>query len=111
MLSTRLILLLGQYDEVSISESGGYSYTFLITITVVVPSTVLILCATAIVCTVVIVKVKRKKRAGRDVQRNQETGAAAVTYEEIGEVQQSSGRIDTTKNVAYCHVKELKSNK
>ena len=68
---------------------------------------------TIVVCTVVIVKVKHitKKRAGRDVQRNQETGAATVTYEEIGEVQQSSGRIDTTKNVAYCHIKELKSSK
>ena len=71
----------------------------------------LVLCATAIVCTVIIVKVKRKKRAGRDVQRNQETGAAAVTYEEIGEVQQHSVRIDTTKNAAYSHVKELKGNK
>ena len=70
-------------------------------VVVVVPSTVLVLCATAIVCTVIIVKVKRKKRAGRDVQRNQETGAAAVTYEEIGEVQQSSGGIDTTNNVAH----------
>ena len=71
---------------------------------------VFVFCTPVIVCTVIIVKVKRK-RAGRDVQRNQETGAAAVTYEEIGEVQQSSGRIDTTKNVAYCHVKELKSSK
>ena len=65
---------------------------------------------TIVVCTVIVVKVKRIEKAasGKAVQRNQETGAAAVTYEEIGEVQQSSGRIDTSQNVAYCHVKELK---
>ena len=45
----------------------------------------------------------------RDLKRNQDTVEEAAIYEKIGEVKPTLGTIDTTQNVAYSHIQELKS--
>ena len=101
-------------DTLEYIESGSEPFKTIniyLVVTVVISGIVLILCiAAAPLCIVIIIMVRRKKRVQRERNENTAATAEAVTYEEIGELQLSS-RIDTSKNVAYCHVKELKSSK
>ena len=56
-----------------------------------------------------LVQHKRRVKSGRTSGEQNEEAVHVATYEEIDELQQFSKCIATTKNMAYCDIKNFES--